>query len=273
MRCEVLAVCRRGVDDDLSRQAGAEIAAAASALFARVTAMAAGTRHRYGRRRMATHLQDEGFTVGRAQARRWMNQAGVAVPRPKRRGPVTTDRRQGSAVAPHLLARQVDVAKPDHVGVGDSSEVWTGAGWLSGSTLWDVSSRQVVGWAMSRRIATTVVQDAWRMALGRRHPSAGLMPPSERGSQDASHADQDILADHGIVCRLSGTGEGLDHAVAERCFGSVTREWTAHHDYATRREASHDMVAYIEMFYNSRRKHSYLGYVSPNEYEKFARVA
>jgi putative transposase len=132
------------------------------------------------------------------------------------------------------------------------------------STLLDVYSRKVVGWAMSRRSDTTLVQDAWRMALGRRHPSAGLMHHSDRGSQYASHAYQDILADHGIVCSMSGQGECLDNAVAERFFGSLTREWTAHHYYATRREASNDIVAYIEMFYNSRRKHSYLGYASPN---------
>ena len=131
----------------------------------------------------------------------------------------------------------------------------------------------MVGWARSRRIETTWVQDAWRRALGRRHPSAGLRHHADRGSPYASHAYQDILADHGIVCRMSGQGECLDHAVAERFFGRLTREWTAHHDDATRREASNDIVAYLEMFYNSRRKHSYLGYVSPNEYEKLARVA
>ena len=222
---------------------------------------------------MAKQLQDEGFAVGRAKARRLMNQAGVAVQRPKRRGPVTTDSRHGYEVAPNLLARQFDVAKPDHVWVGDITYVWTGEGWLYVSTLLDLYSRQVVGWAMSRRIDTTLVQDALRMALGRRHPSAGLMHHSDRGSQYASHAYQDTLADHGIVCRMSGKGECLDNAVAERFFGSLTREWTAHHYDATRREASNDIVAYIEMFYNSRRKHSYLGYVSPNEYEKFARVA
>jgi putative transposase len=81
--------------------------------------MAAGTRHSYGSRRMAKQLQDEGCAVGRAKARRLMNQAGVAVPRPKRRGPVPTDSRHGYAVAPNLLARQFDVAKPEHVGVGD----------------------------------------------------------------------------------------------------------------------------------------------------------
>lgn len=273
MLCEVLEVCRSSFYDYLSRQAGAEIDAEEVALLARVKAIAAGTRHSYGSRRIAKQLQDEGFAVGRAKARRLMNQAGVAVQRPKRRGPVTTDSRHGYEVAPNLLARQFDVAKPDHVWVGDISYVWTGEGWLYVSTLLDLYSRKVVGWAMSSRIDTTLVQDALRMALGRRHPSAGLMHHSDRGSQYASHAYQDTLADHGIVCSMSGKGECLDNAVAERFFGSLKREWTAHHYYATRQEASNDIVAYIEMFYNSRRKHSYLGYVSPNEYEKFARVA
>jgi transposase InsO family protein len=98
--------------------------------------------------------------------------------------------------------------------------VWTGEGWWYVSTLLDLSSRKVVGWAMSSRIDTTLVQDALRMALGRRHPSAGLMHHSDRGSQYASHAYQDLLADHGIVCSMSGKGECLDNAVAERCLGS-----------------------------------------------------
>jgi putative transposase len=137
---------------------------------------------------MAKQLQDEGCAGGRAQARRLMNQAGVAVQRPKRRGPVTTDSRHGYAVAPNRRARQLDVAKPNHVWVGDISSVWTGEGWWSGSTRLDVYARKVVGWAMSRRLETTLVQDAWRMALGRRQPSAGLLHHSDRGSQYASHA-------------------------------------------------------------------------------------
>ena len=182
--------------------------------------MAADTRHGYGRRRMATQLQDEGFAVGRAQARRWMNQAGVVVQRPTRHGPVTTDSRHGDAVAPNLLGRQFDVAKPDHVWVGDSRDVWTAEGWWYVLTRLDWYARKVVGWALSRRIDTTVVQDTWRMALGRRHPVAGLRHHADRGRQYVSHAYQDRLADHGIVCRMSRQGECLDHAVAERCFGS-----------------------------------------------------
>jgi len=222
---------------------------------------------------MAKQLQGEGFAVGRAKARRLMNQDGVVGQRPKQRGPVTTDRRHGSAVAPNLLARQFDVAEPDQVWVGDISDVWTAESWLYVSTLLDLYSRKVVGWAMRSRIDTTLVQDTLRMALGRRHPSAGLLHHADRGSQYASHAYQAMLADQGIVCSMSGKGECLDNAVAERFFGSLKREWTAHRDYATRQEARDDIIAYIEMFYNSRRKHSYLGYVSPNEYEKFARVA
>ena len=127
------------------------------------------------------------------------------------------------------------------------------------STLLDLYARQVVGWAMRRRIDTMVVEDTLRMALGRRQPAAGLRHHSDRGSQYASHGYQDMLATHGIVCRMSRQGECLDNAVAARFFGSLTREWTAHRSYATRQEARDDMIASIERFYNSRRKHSYLG--------------
>jgi len=111
------------------------------------------------------------------------------------------------------------------------------------------------------------------MALGRRHPAAGRRHHADRGSQYVSDADQDLLGAHRIVCRMSGKGECLDNAVAERCFGSLKRAWTAHRSYATRQEARDDIIAYIAMFSNSRRQHSYLGYVSPNAYEKLARVA
>jgi putative transposase len=271
--CEVLEVSRSGLYAYRPRHACAEIDAEEVVLCSRVKAIAADTRPSYGSRRMAKQLQDEGFAVGRAKARRLMHQAGEVVQRPKRHGPVTTDSRHGYAVAPNLLARRFDVAKPDQVWVGDISYVWTAEGWLYVSTLLDLYSRKVVGWAMSSRIDTTLVQDTWQMALGRRQPAAGLLHHSDRGSQYASHAYQNMLAAHGIVCSMSRQGECLDNAVAERFFGSLKREWTAHRYYATRQEARDDMIAYIEMFYNSRRTHSYLGYVSPNEYEKFARVA
>jgi putative transposase len=151
--------------------------------------------------------------------------------------------------------------------------VWTAEGWWYVSTLLDVYARKVVGWAMSSRIDTMLVEATLRMALGRRQPAAGLLHHADRGSQYASHSYQDMLATPGIVCSMSRKGECLDNAVAERFFGSLKREGTAHRYYATRQEARDAIIAYSEMFYNSRRKHSYLGYVSPNEYETCARVA
>jgi putative transposase len=271
--CGVLEVSRSGFYAYLPRQATAEVDAEAVTLVARVQAIAADTRSSYGSRRMARQLQAEGFAVGRAKARRLMRQAGVAVQRPKRRGPVTTDSRHGYGVAPNLLARQFDVEQPDHVWAGDITYVWTGEGWLYVSVLVDLYARKVVGWAMSSQIDTTLVQDALQMALGRRNPSAGLLHHSDRGNQYASHAYQGVLAAHGIRCSMSGKGECLDNAVAERFFGSLKQERTSHSNYATRQEAKDDIIDYIEMFYNSTRLHSYLGYVSPNDYEGLAKAA
>jgi putative transposase len=117
--CEVLDVSRRGLYAYLPRHAKASVDAEEVAFFTRVKAIAAEPRHSYGRRRMAKQLQDKGFHVGRAKARRLTHKAGVAVRRPRRRGPMTTDSRHGYEVAPNLLARQFDVTAPDHVWAGE----------------------------------------------------------------------------------------------------------------------------------------------------------
>ena len=271
--CEVMQVSRSGFYAYAHRQAHRTVDRVKLELLTRVKAIASGTRQSYGSRRMAKQLQDEGFSVGRAKARRLMQEAGVSVRRPRARGPVTTESRHGYGVADNVLARQFDVAKPDQAWAGDITYIWTDEGWLYLSVLLDLYSRKVVGWAMSSHIDTDLVQKALEMALGRRMPSAGLLHHSDRGSQYASHVYRNLLADHGIICSMSGKGDCLDNAVAERFFGSLKREWTSHCDYATRQEAKGNIIAYIEMFYNSRRKHSYLGYVSPNDYEKFSLVA
>ena len=271
--CEVVQVSRSGFYAYAHRQAQRAVDRIEWALLARIKAIAADTRYSYGSRRMAKQLQEEGFAVGRTKARRLMKEAGVAVRRPRFRGPVTTNSQHGYGVADNVLARQFDVAKPDQAWAGDITYIWTAEGWLYVSVLLDLYSRKVVGWAMSSHRDTALVQQALQMALGRRRPAAGLVHHSDRGSQYASHAYRNLLADRGIICSMSGQGDCLDNAVAERFFGSLKREWTSHCEYATRQEAKDDIIAYIEMFYNSKRKHSYLGYVSPNDYEKFALVA
>jgi transposase InsO family protein len=141
------------------------------------------------------------------------------------------------------------------------------------AVLLDWYARKVVGWATSPHVDAALVQEALYMALGRRQPARGLLHHAERGSQYACHASQQLLAAHGIRCSMSEKGECLDNAVAERFFGSLKGERTSLRHYATRQEARDDVVEYSEMFYNSTRLHSYLGYVSPNDYEGLAKVA
>jgi transposase InsO family protein len=222
---------------------------------------------------MAQQLQADGYAVGRYKARRLMQHAAVTVQRRPKRQPVTTDSRHRFGVAPNLLARQFDVAKPNHVWAGDITYVWTAEGWLYVAVLLDLYARKVVGWATSPHVEAALVQEALCMALGRRQPARGLLHHADRGSQYAGHAYQQLLAAHRIRCSMSEKGECLDNAVAERFFGSLKGERTALRHYATRQEARDDVVDYIEMFYNSTRLHSYLGYVSPNDYEALAKVA
>jgi transposase InsO family protein len=271
--CEVFEVSRSGFYAYRQHHASSSIERLAVELAARVKAIAAQTRHSYGSRRMAKQLQAEGYAVGRGKARRLMREAGVAVRRPTHRRPRTTESRHGYGVAPKLLARQLAGEQPDQAWVGDITSLWTQEGWLYLAVLLDLYSRKVVGWALSSRIDAAVVQEALRMALERRHPAAGVLHHSDRGSQYACQTYQALLKAHGVRCSMSRKGECLDNAVAERFFGSLKGERTAHRQYTTRQEARTDVIEYIEMFYNSVRLHSYLGYHSPNDYEALRNVA
>jgi len=271
--CEVLGVGRSGFYDYLKRQAAPALSLDEIALLERLKAIFEKTHHSYGSRRLAKHLQDEGYAVGRFKVRRLMKQAGVSVEGRRRRRPQTTDSRHDYGVAPNLLERNFDVMAPNVAWCGDITYIWTAEGWLYTAVLLDLYARKVVGWSMRDHVDTQLVVDALEMALGRRQPDAGLIHHSDRGSQYASHAYRELLANHGIACSMSGKGDCLDNAVAERFFGSLKRERTSTRYYLTRQEARDDIIDYIEMFYNSWRKHSYLGYVSPNEYEKIAQAA
>jgi len=270
--CAVLDVSRSGVYAYAHRQAAPDKDHEAAARLARVRALHTETRPRSGSRRMAQPLQAEGLPVGRYNARRWMPEAGVAG-RHRTRCPVTTDRRHGDAVAPTLLARQLDVEQSNTVWAGDITSLWTAEGGLSWAAVLDLHSRTVVGWAMSSRIDAALVQEALRMALGRRGPAPGLRHPSDRGSQSACGAYQELFAAHGMRGRMSCTGDGLDNAVVDRFFGSFKGERTALGHDATRQEARDDVIDDIERFDNSTRLPSSLGYVSPNDFERVANVA
>ena len=196
-----------------------------------------------------------------------MRLAGVSV-KSKRRFRTTTDSDHNLPVAPNLLNRKFDVSSPNRFWVGDITYVWTAEGWLYLATVMDLFSRQIVGWSLQERMTSNLVSDALLMAVCRRKPSAGLIFHSDRGSQYCSLQFQDLLKAHKIISSMSRKGDCWDNAVMESFFGSLKSERINLKNYRTREAARQDIIAWIEMFYNAKRRHSYLGYVSPREFEK-----
>jgi putative transposase len=227
------------------------------------------TRGSYGSRRMSKNLRAQGHDVGRYRARSLMKKAGVSVKRHKK-FTKTTDSKHNLPVAPNLLERNFQPDRPDAIWCSDISYLWTTQGWLYLAIVIDLYSRKIVGWAMSKRLKTSLVTEALMMAYWRRKPTKGLIHHSDRGSQYASDDYQKLLDSYGMTCSMSRKGDCWDNAVVESFFHTLKTEWIADTIYYTRDEGRRDVIEYIEMFYNSHRLHSFLGYKSPNDFEKNA---
>ncbi len=225
----------------------------------------------YGKRRMARELSKEGKKVGRRRARSLMRKAGVKA-KQKRKFKSTTDSKHSLPVAPNLLNQDFVVSGPNQVYVGDITYIKTLEGWLYLAVVIDLFNREVVGWAMNKRMKKSLVIRAMRMAINHRRPGPGAIFHSDRGSQYCSKAFQKFLKVHGMRSSMSKKGCCYDNAVAESFFGSLKTELVFHRRYKTRLEARTDIVEYIEMFYNSTRMHSFLGYMSPREFMKFTEL-
>jgi len=225
------------------------------------------TRGTYGSRRMSKALKDAGYAVGRFRARRLMKKAGLEVKRPKR-FKKTTDSRHKLPVAPNRVNQQFKVEQPDQIWCGDITYLWTLEGWLYLAVIIDLYSRKVVGWALDRHLKTSLALEALRMAYWRRKPPSGLIYHSDRGSQYAAGDYQRQLETFHIIPSMSRKGDCYDNAVAESFFHTLKTEEVGDQAYLTREEARRAVFDYIEMFYNSRRLHSFLGYVSPKDFEK-----
>jgi transposase InsO family protein len=169
------------------------------------------------------------------------------------------------------LQRQFkDATGPNQRWVSDITYLPTSEGWLYLTVVMDLYSRKVVGWPMSDRMKEGLVIDALRMALFRRKVPSKLLLHSDRGSQYASDNYQQLLRQHQIKCSMSRKGNCWDNAVMESFFHTLKTECTHHERFKTREEARKVVFDYIEVFYNHHRRHSYLAYVSPAEYEKLA---
>lgn len=239
------------------------------ALIAEMQAVHKESARSYGSRRMSKSLQAKGYRVGRYRARSLMRKAKIEC-KQRRRFRVTTQSEHGYPIAANKLNREFKVKTPNHAWVADITYLWTQEGWLYLSAVLDLFSRRVVGWSVSSCMKGTLVKDALLMALGRRMPKGQLMHHSDRGSQYANKDYRETLKEHGITVSMSRKGNCWDNAVMERFFGSLKSERTHNKIYLTRQQARADIIDYIEMFYNSQRLHSTLGYLSPMQFEEVA---
>jgi transposase InsO family protein len=220
----------------------------------------------YGSPRVHQDLQEQGIRCGCKRVARLMRENGIRA-KQARRFKATTDSAHNEPVAPNLLDRQFEVDRPDRVWTADITYIWTREGWLYLAVILDLFSRRVVGWSLGKRIDAQLTLRALRAALWSRKPPPGLLHHSDRGSQYACSDYQDMLDEHGIVCSMSRKGDVWDNAVSESFFKTLKVERVNDRHYWTREEAKTDISDYIERFYNRTRRHSYLGYVSPVEYE------
>jgi len=205
-----------------------------------------------------------------AQDRTSDARSGAAGAATQARLPKDDCERSASAISPNVLDRQFTADQPNRKWIADFTYVWTAEGWLYVAAVVDLFSPRVVGWSMSASMTAQFVTDALVMAIWRRGKPDALLHHSDRGSQYTSEQFQRLMADNGVICSMSRSGNVWDNAAMESFFSSLKTERTARKVYRTRNEAKADVFDYIECFYNPKRRHSTIGYLSPMEFERRA---
>lgn len=237
------------------------------ALLDRIRVIHTQSRQTYGAPRIHAELRDTGVRCGRKRVARLMRQAGVAGAH-RRRRLRTTVRDQQAVPAPDLVARAFHADHPDRLWIADITYVRTWSGWLYVAVVLDAFSRRVVGWAMTEDLRTELVLDALNMALWNRRPSAGVVHHSDRGCQYTSLAFGRRCREAGIVPSMGRRGDAYDNAMAEAFFATLETELLMRRPFPHRGAARTAIFDYIEGFYNPRRRHSSLDYLSPAAYER-----
>jgi putative transposase len=223
----------------------------------------------YGSPRVTVELKAQGQQVCQNTVAKYMRLAEVRVTPKRRFMPRTTDSDHTYPIAPNVLDRNFQATEPDTKWAGDITYVWTDEGWLYLSVLIDLCSRRVIGWSMNESLKSDGVLDALSMAMSKRAPKPGtLMHHSDRGSQYACDAYRAMLAQQEVTVSMSRPGNCYDNAVVESFFGTFKTELVNRVErYRTRDEARDSVFEWIECWYNRRRRHSSLGYLSPEAFE------
>jgi putative transposase len=263
--CDVLGVSRAGFYA-WSRRAPSARARRDRELLALIRQIHDESRGSYGWPRMYAELRHRGVRVSRKRVARLMRQAGLSGLLLRRRGK-TTIRVPGVRPAPDLVARDFTPAAPNRLWAADLTVIPTWEGKLYLAVVVDCYSRRCVGWAMAEHMRAELVVEALEMAVWRRKPAAGLVRHSDQGSQYTALLFGQRCRQAGIALSMGAKGCALDNAVCESFFASLKKELTRRRAWPSRRELQSAVFAWIEAWYNRRRLHSTLGYLSPEQYE------
>lgn len=269
LMCRVLEVSPSGYYASLKRPLSWH-ALIDEVLMARVRIIHAESDETYGAPRVHQELQAEGLPTSPKRVARLMREDGLAARPRKRYRVATTNSNHDDPIAPNLLARQFDIngVGINRVWVADITYIPTREGALYLATVLDLGSRRCVGWAMRDTLEVELALSALRMAQEARRPAPGLIHHSDRGSQYTSGEYRGELAAHGMMASMSAKGDCYDNAVAESFFSTLEFELLMKNDWETREDARRAIFRYIEAWYNRKRRHSTLGYVSPAAYEE-----
>jgi len=237
------------------------------ALCKQIAEVHAQTRGVYGSPRVHRDLVARGARVCENTVAKLMRVAGLRSKRVKRFVPRTTESKHAFPVAQNLLDRDFKADAPNRKWVCDITYIPTQEGWLYLSAVLDLYSRKIIGWSMADHLRATLVEEALKMALARRTPAGEVLHHSDRGVQYACDDYQRLLKTHGLVCSMSRTGDCYDNAAMESFWGTLKTELVHHEKFANRAEARRALFDFMEVFYNRQRRHSSIGYVSPDTFE------
>jgi transposase InsO family protein len=270
MMCDLLEISRSGYYAWRKRQERSEPSPRQQRreqLVQQIRAVHQESHQTYGSPRVYQELRAQGQEVCENTVARLMREHEIRSVVKRRFKIRTTESNHTHPIAPNRLERCFDQPLPDGAWAADITYVRTGEGWLYLAAVIDLCSRKIVGWGMADHLRAELCTDALQMALERRRPSDELIHHSDRGVQYACGDYQQLLAEQGIVCSMSGKGDCYDNAVMESFFKTLKVELVYQQDYATRQEARTSIFRYIECWYNRKRRHSSLGYQSPEAYE------
>jgi putative transposase len=264
--CEVLEISRAGYYAWLDRPVSTR-QRRRDELAAKIQTLHTETRRVYGSPRITEALVAQGEKVCENTVAKVMKQREIKAKTTKKFIPTTTDSAHANPVAENVLNREFTAERPNQKWAVDITYIPTDEGWLYFAGVMDLCSRMIVGWSMADHMRTELVSDALKMAIDRRQPARPLIHHSDRGVQYTSEDYMHLMESHNMQPSMSRKGNCWDNAVAESFWSTIKKEHVNHEHYATRAQARASIFEYIEVFYNRKRLHSSIGYMSPEAFE------